>query len=197
MTIATAWLRLHLALRALNPVTVGALLLLSAGCAALAWVLPAREELEAERARARRLAALPPPVTVSGTAPVVLESSSTDNLALFRSALGRQRDVEPGLKTLFALADKAGLVLRQGEYKRGFDRNAQLHTYQINLPVKGSYAQVWQFALGALRALPSASLDDISFKRDSIGETGLEARLRLTLYLADGAGASGASGAPR
>ena len=197
MTLATTWLRLRLALRALNPVTIAALLLLTAGFAALAWVLPAREELEAERVRARRLAALPPPAPVSGTAgmaPVVLETSSTENLALFRTAIGRQRDVEPGLKTLFALAAKSGLVLSQGEYKRGVERNAQLHTYQINLPVKGSYAQVWQFALQALRALPYASLDDVSFRRDSIGQAGLEARLRLTLYLAD---APGTSGGPR
>ena len=196
MTLATTWLRLRLALRALNPVTIAALLLLTAGFAALAWVLPAREELEAERARARRLAALPPPPVsgMAGMAPVVLETSSTENLALFRTALGRQRDVEPGLKTLFALAAKSGLVLSQGEYKRGVERNAQLHTYQINLPVKGSYAQVWQFALQALRALPYASLDDVSFRRDSIGQAGLEARLRLTLYLAD---APGTSGGPR
>jgi hypothetical protein len=196
MTLATTWLRLRLALRALNPVTIAALLLLTAGCAALAWVLPAREELEAERVRARRLAALPPPLPASGTAglaPVVLETSSAENLALFRTALGRQRDVEPGLKTLFALAAKSGLVLSQGEYKRGVERNAQLHTYQINLPVKGSYAQVWQFALQALRALPYASLDDVSFRRDSIGQAGLEARLRLTLYLADAPGTSGAT----
>ena len=194
MTLASTWLRLRLALRTMNPVTVGALLLCALGLSTLAWVLPAREVLEAERAQARRAAALPPPALVPGLAPVALDSGTFENLALLRSALGRQRDVEPGLKTLFALAAKSGLVLRQGEYKRGIDRNAQLHTYQINLPVKGSYAQVWQFALGALRALPFASLDDVSFKRDSIGETGLEARLRLTLYLAD---APGTSGAPR
>jgi len=198
MTLASTWLRLRLALRTMNPVTISALLLCALGLSTLAWVLPAREVLEAERAQARRAAALPPPASASapapGLAPVALDSGTFENLALFRSALGRQRDVEPGLKALFALAEKSGLVLRQGEYKRGIDRNAQLHTYQINLPVKGSYAQVWQFALGALRALPYASLDDVSFKRDSIGETGLEARLRLTLYLAD---APGTSGAPR
>ena len=185
MNAATTWLRLRLALRAANPATLAALLLCAAGIATLAWVLPARAALESERAQARRAAALPPPVV----APVAIESGAFDNLALFRGALGRQSDVAPDLKTLFGIAAKTGLVLRQGEYKRGFERNAQLHTYQVNLPVKGSYAQVWQFALLALRALPYASLDDVSFRRDSIGDTGLEARLRLTLYLADAPGA--------
>ncbi len=185
MKPAMTWLALRLALRRTNPATIAALLLCAAGIAVLAWVLPARAALELERAQARRAAALPPPFV----APVALANGADENLALFKGALGRQRDVEPALASLFGIAAKSGLVLRQGEYKRGFDRNAKLHTYQVNLPVKGSYGQVWQFALQALRALPHASLDDVSFRRDSIGETGLEARLRLTLYLADAPGA--------
>lgn len=184
-TLATSWLSLRLLLRRTSPAACGALLLCAAGIAVLAWVLPAREALEQERVLARRAAALPPPAV----APVVVEGGAAASLALFRTALGRQRDVEPALTTLFGLAAKTGLVLRQGEYKRGFERNARLHTYQVNLPVKGSYDQVWTFALLALRALPYASLDDLSFKRDVIGQAGIEARLRLTLYLSDAPGA--------
>jgi hypothetical protein len=66
-----------------------------------------------------------------------------------------------------------------------------VHTYQLNLPVKGSYAAIWQFALSALRAIPFASLDDISFRRDSIGDATVEARLRFTLYLSEQGGAAG------
>jgi hypothetical protein len=76
-------------------------------------------------------------------------------------------------------------VLHEGEYKPGYDRNARLSTYQIDLPVKGSYRAIWQFAMDALRGIPFATLDEISFKRDAIGDTNVEARLRLTLYLAD------------
>jgi hypothetical protein len=180
----TAWLHLRLALRAVHPAAIVAAVLCLAGSAALAWVVPARQQLEQEGAQARRAARLPPP----SVAPLAVGGGAFDNLALFRAALGRQADVEPQLATLFRIAAKTGLALRQGEYKRGFERNAQLHTYQIDLPVKGSYAQVWQFALLALRAIPYAALDDISFKRDSIGEAGVEARLRFTLYLIDAPG---------
>ncbi|HEU4843822.1 MAG TPA: hypothetical protein VFT05_06130, partial [Burkholderiaceae bacterium] len=86
---------------------------------------------------------------------------------------------------LFGLAAKAGLTLRQGEYKAGIDRNARLVTYQVTLPVKGSYNDVSNFSLMALRAIPFASLDELSFKRENIGDTQLEARVRLTLFLAD------------
>ncbi len=41
---------------------------------------------------------------------------------------------------------------------------------------------------GALRAIPFAALDEISFKRDAIGEANVEARLRLTFYLTERAG---------
>ena len=76
-------------------------------------------------------------------------------------------------------------MLSQGEYKTAAVRDGGFTTYQVNLPVKGSYGAIWQFAMAALRAIPFASLDDISFKRDSIGQSGVEARVRLTLYLGE------------
>jgi hypothetical protein len=75
------------------------------------------------------------------------------------------------------------LILAQGEYKSAVERSGGFATYQVTLPVKGSYGAIWQFATAALGAIPFASLDDISFKRDSIGQNGVEARLRLTLYV--------------
>jgi hypothetical protein len=113
-------------------------------------------------------------------------AQAPDNLAAFYGALGERGSAEQQVKTLFALATKSGLVLRQGEYKAGHDRNAHVYTYQVNLPVKGSYQAIWQFAMAALRAIPFASLDEITFHRDAIGDATVEARLRLTLYLRDG-----------
>lgn len=178
--LAALALRLRLALRRFSPVLFLAMLLYAVFLGALAWLSPARAALEQERVLARRAAALPPPVAQA--APL---DTPDRNLALFYDALGEKRYVEQQVKTLFGIAAKTGLVLRQGEYKSGYDRNARLHTYQVNLPVQGSYGQVWQFALLALRAIPFASLDDISFRRDTIGQANVEARLRLTLYVLD------------
>jgi hypothetical protein len=186
MSLRTTWLRLRLLLRTLHPAAVLAVVLCVGGLGLLAWVAPARRQLAQEGAQARQAARRPPP----SVAPLAVGDGAFENLALFRAALGRQADVEPQLANLFRIAAKTGLVLRQGEYKRGVERDARLYTYQIDLPVKGSYAQVWQFALQALRAIPYAALDDISFKRDSIGETAVEARLRFTLYLQDAPGAT-------
>lgn len=178
--LGSAWLRLRIALATASSVALGALLLAACAAAAIAWLLPARELVEQQRVLARRVAALP-------VAPVPQAAPATDDhhLSLFYGTLGERRHAGQQVKALFALAEQSGLVLRQGEYKAAFERNARLHTYQVTLPVKGSYGAIWQFALAALRAIPFASLDDISFRRDAIGEAQVEARLRLTLYLSD------------
>jgi hypothetical protein len=197
-------LRLQLAVRA-NPLLAGAGAIFLCCAGALAWTLHAAGQLDAERdallaARAARQAVAPAVIGAPGsagsaglTAPAAASPSppaaqSVDPLEAFYAALGPRRYAEQQVRTLFTLAAKNGLSLSQGEYKTGYDRNARVTTYQVNLPVKGSYAAIWQFAMGALRAIPFASLDDISFRRDTIGDPAVEARLRLTLYLKDAPG---------
>ena len=170
-------LRARLAVAARGPFFCGACVLLLAGAAAVAWLLPQRA-LQAQRhAVALGLARMPPPL--DKPAPVI----ANENLALFYATLGEKRYAEQQVKTLFGIAAKSGLSLSQGDYKSGYDRNARVHTYQVTLPVKGSYGAIWKFSMLSLRAIPFASLDDISFKRDSIGEPALEARVRMTFYL--------------
>lgn len=186
-------LRLRLlALRA-GPVTLGAIAVVLLSLGAAVWFLFMLPQLEREReqlsetlteqARQARRQAAAAPAALPAVVPV--SAVPLDNLDAFYGALGQRRYAEQQLKTLFGLAAKSGLVLNQGEYKSARDRNARVNTYQVNLPVKGSYAAIWQFSLAALRAIPYASLDDISFRRDNIGDPTVEARLRFTLYLAD------------
>ena len=184
VNLAALALRARLAVNAVGPVLCIACAMIVAGGAALAWLLPQRA-LQAERHQAALRALSTPAAAALKLAP----QTADQNLALFYATLGEQRYVEQQVKTLFALAGKANLSLSQGEYKSAFDRNARLHTYQVTLPVKGTYGQVWSFGLMALRAIPYASLDELSFKRENIGDAQLEARMRLTLYLSDQAGA--------
>lgn len=184
LKFAAVALKLRLFLMTRGPVLCAACVLLIAGACALAWLVPQRA-LQAQRHQvALRLATLP-----AASSALAAPASANDNLQLFYGALGEKRYAEQQVKSLFGLAAKSGLSLSQGEYKSGFDRNARMHTYQVTLPVRGSYAQVWKFSLLALRTIPFASLDELSFKRDNIGDTQLEARLRLTLYLTDQPGA--------
>ena len=184
-------LRLQIALRT-HPLLWGCGVVFLACAAALAWTVHAnvqldaeRDALLAERAARQKASAAGPAAPAALATPVVQPPPSIDNLDAFYAALGPRRYAEQQVRTLFALAAKNGLSLSQGEYKTGYDRNARVTTYQVNLPVKGGYGAIWQFAMGALREIPFASLDEINFRRDGIQDPSVEARLRLTLYLKD------------
>lgn len=179
--LAHGALRLRLSLVALGPVAGTGLAVCLAAVLALAWLLPERALQGRRNAVALGQAMMPQ----ARPAQVLAPAGPNQNLALFYDTLGERRYAEQQVRTLFALAAKTGLVLSQGEYKSAYDQNGRFHTYQVNLPVKGSYGAVWQFGMLALRAIPFASLDEISFRRDAIGEPAVEARVRLTLYLAD------------
>lgn len=86
------------------------------------------------------------------------------------------------LNKLYTAAGAQKLVLEQGEYRLSLDKTGKLARYQVTLPVKGSYLQIRQFVDQALIDVPVAALDDINFKRETIGATQLEARIKFTLY---------------
>ena len=176
--INTWRLRAQLLLRRLGVPACLAAALLLLGVAACAWAWQ-------QRAVAARLEARPLPQPAPAVAALAPPATASENLARFYAVLGQQRHAEQQVKQLFDLAAKHGLVLAQGEYKSGYDKASKVATYQVTLPLKGSYAAVWQFALQALRAMPFASLDELSFRREQIADTQLEARLRLTFYLTD------------
>jgi hypothetical protein len=186
-TLGSPMLRLRLMLLRANPLVLAAGILVVVMAAALAWTLNAvwamERAQEAYAAQAKRQAQAAP---AAGPDLAPAPAQAPDNLAAFYGALGARGSAEQQVRILFVLAAKSGLVLRQGDYKAGYDRNAQVYTYQVNLPVKGSYGAIWQFAMAALRAIPFASLDEITFHRDAIGDATVDARLKLTLYLRDG-----------
>jgi hypothetical protein len=180
--LSLALLQLRLSLARRGPIAPLAALLCLAGAAAWLWYLPQAKAQRAAVAHAHALPA-PPPAAAALVAP----PTSEQNLAEFYGALGERRYAEQQVKTLFALAAKNGLVLSAGQYKAAYDRNARMHTYQVSLPVNGSYRAVWQFCLASLAAIPFASLDEVSFRRDTIADAVPQAHVRLTLYLKDGA----------
>ena len=184
MNPAALLLRARLWLRARGALACASVALPLLGLLALAVLLPLRAAQQARQVAALAVAATPPAPPPPGALGAAPRTATADvNLAQFDAVLGERRYVEQQVATLFALAARQGLVLSQGEYKAAVDRNGGFATYQVNLPVKGSYAAIWQFSMAALQAIPFAALDDISFKRDSIGQGGVDARVRLTLYL--------------
>ncbi|MES2298821.1 MAG: hypothetical protein V4582_17380 [Pseudomonadota bacterium] len=182
--LSLALLQLQLGVRRRGPVALLAAVLMLAAIAAWAWYLPqAKVQRAATAARAAAPVPGPAPAALTALAP---PPTNEHNLAQFYEALGERRYAEQQLKTLFSLASKNGLSLSAGQYKEAYDRNARMHTYQLSLPVKGSYRAIWQFSLGALAEIPFASLDEVSFRREQIADPVADAHVRLTLYLKDG-----------
>jgi len=89
------------------------------------------------------------------------------------------------VQALYARARASQLQLQQGEYRLE-PGSGRLAAYRVTLPVRGSYAQVRQFAGAVLKDMPTASLDALRFERKKAGDTQLEAQVRLTLYLRKG-----------
>lgn len=172
-------LRAELLLRRIGAPACVAVLLLVSGL--LAWGWAWQQRALAAQLETRALPSAPVAAMVV-RAPA---ATASDNLALFYGVLGQPRYAEQQVRLLFDLAAKNGLVLAQGEYKSSYDKASRVSTYQVTLPLKGSYQAVWHFALQALRAVPFASLDELSFRREQVADARLEARLRLTFYLSD------------
>jgi hypothetical protein len=112
-----------------------------------------------------------------------VRTSANENMQKFYGLLGDRATAEQSLQTLFEIAEKYELSLPQGEYKLKNDTASNSYRYQIIFPVKGSYSSIRQFCEQALLALPYASLDEWSFRRESISEDEVEVSLHFTLYL--------------
>lgn len=181
---ATFGLEVRLALMRFGWASSIACLLCVLGAVSWAWGIPhLNTQLQKQQ---RTLDLTRQLLQASETAsPVVQKPLAEQRLASFYDALGDRRYAEQQIKTLFSLAQKTGLTLNQAEYKSAADKNGRFHTYQIVIPVKGSYGAIRQFCQQTLLAIPFASLDEMSFKREAIASRAVEARLRFTLYLSD------------
>ena len=187
-------LQLRLALARKGLIACAAGFMCVAGTAGLLWFMPhmrMQNTVQAQALAQARKQLRAPDIALQPA----LVSLAEQRLVQYYDVLGEKRYAEQQVKALFAIAHKTGLNLNQAEYKSGLDKNSRTSTYQIVVPVKGSYRAIRQFCEQTLLAIPFASLDEMSFKRETIGSNELEAKLRFTLYLADAPRLSQESGA--
>jgi hypothetical protein len=91
--------------------------------------------------------------------------------------------IADGMSALYNAAAQQNLNLEQAEYRLSHDRDGKLSRYEVVLPVKGGYLPLRKFIAQALADLPNLSLDGITFSRQKIGDTIVDAQLRFTFYL--------------
>ena len=148
-------------------------------------VLPARNELAqlaAQSARQQRR---------SGPAADGMRNAAmrgADQLEQFNRNFPPLSEAPALVLKLHEIAAQNGIALDTGEYVLVRDREASLTRYQVTLPLRGTYWQVRLFVAQVLDELPASALDEISIKRENVSARNVETRVRITLYLGDGAG---------
>ncbi|WP_211461468.1 hypothetical protein [Collimonas silvisoli] len=101
----------------------------------------------------------------------------------FTDTLGKTERTEQYIKTIFAIAHRHAVALPEGEYRAANSPQGGFLTYEITLPVKGTYPALQAFCEDVLLELPFAALDAIQFRREAVATDGVEAKVRFTLYL--------------
>lgn len=90
------------------------------------------------------------------------------------------------LAVIFTAARDEGLELAQGTYRLQSDDVLGIASYQVTLPVRGSYPHLRRFLGRVLTEVPAASLDGVTFQRERSADGVVDARIVIALHLRDG-----------
>ena len=115
--------------------------------------------------------------------PVSDSHSKGSDLQKFYEFFPARHNAPKLLAVLYKVAREESINLKNGEYKYTLGNAGGLVMYKVNFPVKGSYIQIRKFIVKVMNAVPSVALNEISFKRDIIGSTDLDAKISFTIYL--------------
>lgn len=112
--------------------------------------------------------------------------SPAEQLAAFYRFFPSGRSAPDWLGKIYLAAQQQNLILERGEYRPVREKQGRLTRYNILFPVKGSYVQIRRFLTTILADIPTASLENVAFERQKVGDSTIEAKIRLTLYLEGG-----------
>ncbi len=111
------------------------------------------------------------------------DSSPATQIAAFEHFFPPMAEINRVLGEINTAAEKEKLLLERGEYRLTEEGGLSLLRYQINLPVKGSQADIKRFVRNILHDIPSLSLDSISLQRQNVGEASIDAQIRVSVFL--------------
>jgi len=89
------------------------------------------------------------------------------------------------LDKVYAAAAENNIALNQGDYSLSTADGGVLQRYEIDLPVRGTYAQVRNFIAKVLAENKNAALTAITFSRNNSTDIGVEAQVRFDVYVKD------------
>jgi hypothetical protein len=174
-------LRAELALRRLNPLWLGVILVWLASIGLLVGVLPIMHDRL--RSAEQELAALELRRKEPPAPPVMTQAAiEQEHLERFNAMLGDDATLEQQLEQLFGIATDLELALPQGQYRLNCEAAGNYCNYRIQLPVSGTYPLVRTFLGQALRAIPFASVNEVAFRREGVSDSDVEARIDMSFF---------------
>jgi len=112
-----------------------------------------------------------------------VEAPPEARLASFYAALRAPAGEATAVEIVHAAARTHGVRLARGDYRLVRDSGGRLWRHQLALPVQASYPQLLAWLADVMNALPGASIDGITLKRNSVESEIVEAQVRLVVYV--------------
>lgn len=153
--------------------------LLAAATAAGNWLVlqPGRTALAATHADlALARAALPR--KLADPAPL----SEQRQLTALQHALRHSPEPAQLVREMAALAQAEQIVFAQGEYQQQVHATTQVTQVLVTQPIRAAYPQLRRYIESVLRTIPNASLDQMAVRRENVGQSQLEVRLRWSFW---------------
>lgn len=107
----------------------------------------------------------------------------TEQLTEFYRIFPDEKNLQPWLEKIFLVAQASGIRLDQGDYKVAREKTGKLMRFQMTLPVRSEYPQIRKFLSGLRSEIPIIALEHLQFERQKIGDSAVEAKITLALYL--------------
>lgn len=122
----------------------------------------------------------------SAAAPRSPRASADDAAApllAFAAEFPPERELAALLGRLYAVGEREGVRLRQGEYQFVEADALGMVQYKVSLPVVASYPALRRFVAASLSEVPSLAITQINVQRERVGQGQLDARVELTLHM--------------
>ena len=141
------------------------------------------DEHLAGHAQAIDVLALQDQVQRESQAPTAGQPAPGDALVRFYQSFPQDKDLPLWLEKIFASAQMRKIELDRGEYKVTSDKDGGFVRFQMTFPVKGEYPRIRKYLSSLMSDIPTLSLQQVQFKREKVGDTMVEANIRMVLYL--------------
>lgn len=110
-------------------------------------------------------------------------ASDRQRLDAFYASLPRSSDLPELLVRLHGHALARGIRVESANYRSTPEAGTPLERITLELPAQGTYPLLRAWLEDVQTAMPEVALDAISLRRDSIGVTDVQARVRLLVFL--------------